>query len=260
MSDATETPSPPPEEPEVEIHKPKPVHNWRELLTEIGIIVIGVCIALGAEQAVEWLHWRERTQYATEQVQRELADNMTWSMERIMVADCIARRLDDLEQKLLAGGAQWAPLAPMGITGLQEGDVLAVPERDWADIAWSAAIADTSVTHFERERLAYLAHIYGQMAMQHARNQREFENVSRLNILLKPVTLSADTRTQLLEAIAGERRLNRGLALTAARQVETWKMAGLDPVNGRARVVQTSTTYAACRAMQTPRRSATSSE
>jgi len=25
---------PPPEEPPMEIHKPKPVHNWRELLTE----------------------------------------------------------------------------------------------------------------------------------------------------------------------------------------------------------------------------------
>jgi hypothetical protein len=52
MSDATETP--PPEEPPVEIHKPKPVHSWRELLTEIGVVVIGVCIALAAEQTVEY--------------------------------------------------------------------------------------------------------------------------------------------------------------------------------------------------------------
>jgi hypothetical protein len=44
----------------VEFHKPKPVHNWRELLTEIGVVVIGVCIALAAEQAVEWWHWRGR--------------------------------------------------------------------------------------------------------------------------------------------------------------------------------------------------------
>ena len=33
----------------MDIHKPKPVHNWRELLTEIGTIVIGVLIALAAE-------------------------------------------------------------------------------------------------------------------------------------------------------------------------------------------------------------------
>jgi len=36
----------------MEIHKPKPIHNWREFLKEVGIIVLGVGIALAAEQAV----------------------------------------------------------------------------------------------------------------------------------------------------------------------------------------------------------------
>ena len=48
MSDATD-PTPPPEEP-MEIHKPKPIHNWRDFLKEVGTIVLGVCVALGAEQ------------------------------------------------------------------------------------------------------------------------------------------------------------------------------------------------------------------
>ena len=41
----------------MEIHKPKRVHNWRELLSEVGVVVIGVLIALGAEQVVEDIHW-----------------------------------------------------------------------------------------------------------------------------------------------------------------------------------------------------------
>ena len=40
----------------MDIHKPKPVHGWREFLSEIGIIVLGVLIALALEQTVEWLH------------------------------------------------------------------------------------------------------------------------------------------------------------------------------------------------------------
>jgi hypothetical protein len=32
------------------IHKPKPVHNWRELASEVGVIVVGIIIALTAEQ------------------------------------------------------------------------------------------------------------------------------------------------------------------------------------------------------------------
>ena len=34
-------------------HLPKPLHGWRAFLGEVGIIVLGVLIALGAESAVE---------------------------------------------------------------------------------------------------------------------------------------------------------------------------------------------------------------
>lgn len=37
-------------------HMPKPLHGWREFAGEVGIIVIGVLIALGAEQVVETVH------------------------------------------------------------------------------------------------------------------------------------------------------------------------------------------------------------
>lgn len=40
------------------IHLPKPLHGWRAFIGEVGIIVLGVLIALGAEQLVEALHWR----------------------------------------------------------------------------------------------------------------------------------------------------------------------------------------------------------
>jgi len=40
--------TPPPEDPPMEIHKPKPIHNWREFIKEVGIIVLGACIVLSA--------------------------------------------------------------------------------------------------------------------------------------------------------------------------------------------------------------------
>ena len=119
----------------MEIHKPKPVRSWRELLTEIGVIVLSVCIALGAEQAVEWLHWRDKTAYATDQIQGELADSMFYTMERIMVEDCIQHRLDDLEQRLLSSGEKWTPVTPAGTVGIQARNALAVPRRNWSAIA-----------------------------------------------------------------------------------------------------------------------------
>jgi hypothetical protein len=37
-------------------HLPKPLHGWREFVGEVGISVLGVLIALGAEQVIETVH------------------------------------------------------------------------------------------------------------------------------------------------------------------------------------------------------------
>jgi len=63
-------------ETDVEIHKPKPVHSWREFLKEYAIIVLGVLTALAAEQVVESLRHsadvREMTQKLREESQANL--------------------------------------------------------------------------------------------------------------------------------------------------------------------------------------------
>jgi len=237
-----------PQESQMEIHKPKSVHSWREFLLELGTITLGVCIALAAEQTVEWFHWREKTNYATDQIQSELAASMFYSLERIMVEDCIQHRLDDLEQRLLSSGEKWTPVVPAGTIGIQAGDAVAVPRRFWSDIAWTAAVADTSVTHFNRERLTSYARIYANVNSARNQNQREFENVAHLNLLLRPVMLSNDKKVELIGVIEGERILNHELALNASRLLGGWKLIGLDPEQGRARVARNSTTFAACRA------------
>src|ERR1700759_1603280 len=56
----------------MDIHKPKPWHGLREFLKEFGTIVLGVLVALGAEQAVEWLHWRHEAHVAREAIAFDL--------------------------------------------------------------------------------------------------------------------------------------------------------------------------------------------
>jgi len=34
----------------MQVHVPKPLHGWREFAGEVGILVLGVLIALGAER------------------------------------------------------------------------------------------------------------------------------------------------------------------------------------------------------------------
>ena len=62
------------------MHKPKPIRTWREFFTEIGVIVLGVLIALGLEQAMEALHWSYRVRDAETAMRAELdqGDRDAW--------------------------------------------------------------------------------------------------------------------------------------------------------------------------------------
>jgi hypothetical protein len=57
------------------IHLPKPLHGWREFVGEVGIIVIGVLIALGAEQTIEALHHRSQVHDAIDELHAESIEN-----------------------------------------------------------------------------------------------------------------------------------------------------------------------------------------
>lgn len=60
-------------------HLPKALHGWREFAGEVGIIVIGVLIALGAEQLVEDWRWHERLAAAQKTIDFELNSQLDYS-------------------------------------------------------------------------------------------------------------------------------------------------------------------------------------
>src|SRR5258705_1642896 len=80
-----------------EIHKREPWKSWRAFLTEIVVVVIGVGLALAAQQAVE--SWRARQQYheARDAMRYEIEINYSNSRRRALFQTCLDRRLDDIE-------------------------------------------------------------------------------------------------------------------------------------------------------------------
>ena len=79
-------------------HLPKPLHGWREFTGEVGIIVLGVLIALGAEQAVEILHWRSKVAEFRSAENIELSENLAAIQYRLKQGPCVARRIAQLRQ------------------------------------------------------------------------------------------------------------------------------------------------------------------
>lgn len=79
-------------------HLPKPLHGWREFVGEVGIIVIGVLIALGAEQLVENIHGNEQVEQYRHAATRELAFNLAAFDYRMAQSSCVDRRIAELNQ------------------------------------------------------------------------------------------------------------------------------------------------------------------
>jgi hypothetical protein len=154
MTDAAEPGSPQPPQPSeaapkdssMEIHKPKPVHNWREFFKEIGVVVLGVCIALGAEQTVEALHWRHKVRDAAEAMRLEMRDdNGPQAYTRVAVQACFDRQLDAIQTAIEAGRDRPAITALIG--GYRP------PFRSWDSEAWNAVLASDVGSHVTAEQM-----------------------------------------------------------------------------------------------------------
>jgi hypothetical protein len=77
---------------------PKPLHGWREFAGEVAIIVLGVMIALGAEQLVEAAHWHQKVGIVRKSLMGELAnDRARWEVD-MMGVPCAVRDVDELDR------------------------------------------------------------------------------------------------------------------------------------------------------------------
>ena len=69
------------------VRLPAPLHGWRSLVGEIGVIVIGVLIALAAQQLVQEWQQRGDLQEARQAILFELRDdNLPQAYARVALA------------------------------------------------------------------------------------------------------------------------------------------------------------------------------
>ena len=131
-------------------HLPKPMHGWREFLGEIAIIVIGVSIALIAEQVVEAAHWRHVVAEESVALDGEVADTWDAMTARVGQQSCIDRRLADLALVFARHDAR----LPLGLIGPVGRPRVFTAGRS----ALAIATADQALSHMPLERKqAYFA-------------------------------------------------------------------------------------------------------
>lgn len=204
----------------MEIHKPKKIHSWRELLTEVGIVVLGVSIALGAEQTVEYLHWRTQVSEARELIASELARNVRQATYRLRTSTCVERRLDELGA-ILDEAAKTGSLPPVG-------DIASPVRGYWPSGSWESVVASQTATHFPRQQLAAITLTYRYTTREEDFSRDEIPVWNALYAMVGPGRrLDPSSEARLREALSQARATNRLMAIIANQVVVSVNGLGL---------------------------------
>ncbi len=83
----------------MDVHPPEhPIHTWRDFFVHIATIVVGLLIAIGLEQSVEWMHHRHLVHTAHTNLRAEAAANaMTLAHDEQLLRVVQASLLTDLQ-------------------------------------------------------------------------------------------------------------------------------------------------------------------
>ena len=240
MSDDSETePSDPAPADEAEsgmhIHKPKAAHSLREFVSEIGVIVVGILIALSGEQLVESLHWRHDMEVMRQSLRGEIENNLTTAAQRVMISPCFRARIAEFDRKLGDAGGGWKADPASNAIGRRDRDsampvAIEAPLYAWYNNGrWQTALASASLAHMpEAERMAY-SYSYRATDMLLRNEEEEISIAARLQPLAKDQSLSPSDKLAFEKDLAALDRLNVELTIDASKFIEGSRNSGLGP-------------------------------
>ena len=192
-----------------DIHKIKPVHGWREFVGEVGIIVLGVLIALSAEAALERWHWHEQIAQSREAMNEEIFQSGMNAVERLAVAPCLQARLFDLSDRLQDSETRWKG-SPMYRGPQPKGDdrqlvvrpAYSPPSRGYLTDAWKNALSSGSFNHFSNDEANNLSMLFFSMTELDRYQEEEALAATRLSPLSYDRQLTDRDRSDALANIA----------------------------------------------------------
>lgn len=193
----------------MEIHRPGVVRNWRELLKEVGIIVLGVSIALAGEETVSYFNWKTEVSVVQDSVDDELADALFSAKERVKIADCQKRTLDRLDQ--LADEST-------GTLVIRNAPVRRM--RLWGSAAWDAAVASGAIAHMRHDKRNTYANLFSFLHLFRDLNIRQEELWARIDAYQHPRKLTDESRDRFVEVVSQLRALTGTMNLAAGQFIE----------------------------------------
>ena len=129
-------------------HHPHPGHTWKEFAREIGIVVIGVLLALGAEQIAEVFHWRHEVEQERDALRGEVRYNLATAVFRKSQQPCIDARLQQIGEVF----RRHAKGEPLGL----KAPVARPPFWGGSTGTWDIGVSGQALGHMPyKEKLAF---------------------------------------------------------------------------------------------------------
>lgn len=137
----------------MQVHAPKPLHDWREFIGEVGIIVLGVLIALVAQETVKALANRQQVMRGEDSLRDNFARFVTFAAELDAYAPCIAARSAEIRQIIDQAAAN------RRLPGV--GPIPQLAPHPWQIDTYGAMVASQAITHVSHDR----AILYSRISM-----------------------------------------------------------------------------------------------
>jgi len=217
----------------MDIHKPKPWHGVREFLKEYLIIVVGVLTALGAEQGVEWLHWRHLAERAEADLAAGLGPDLVNAYTFVVIESCGRARVTELAAALQKPGPDWRASPMPSSVAMRES--YGVPQayyfigRLWSHAAWDTALSSGVLNHMPHDRVARYADLYrivdSTSTIQRATNTM----VTHLAPLAYDRKLSDAEKDHYLELVSEVAAASNNFAAASRSMLKGAHELGVDP-------------------------------
>lgn len=221
------------------IFLPKPINGWRSFVGEVGVIVLGVFLALGAQEVVEELRIRNEVETFRRTIDGEIAMTLYTYEVRLRQNACVAKNVERLRAWLDAAGdgspaPALNPFAP---------DLLS-PYRS----AWDNRNA-TVFQHLPDDIRAKYAEFYDELGNNAQMMGRELDVWAKFAPYAEPGPLSLSERRTLRAAIAGAVYLNATIPANIAVAHEIVDVLGVETAKPEGLSVEWDASFDRCKSV-----------
>ena len=223
---------------------PKPLHGWRAFAGEVGTIVLGVLIALGADEVVQTLQQHAEARDAEAAIRGELQLNMARMRSRWESRDCVANRIAELQALIDSAGRASGTIKTPTWVGRPQFWTLQMARWQASSQAGRAALLPAS-------NLAHYATMYTYMENVNAEMAQEQGDWARLRALEHLQRLSPEIAFQLTGTLQEARYINWRMGVWA-RLLQSLS----DQLHLKVVPNDVPASRSACIAMETPREQA----